>query len=64
VSIKKDRTADNAIIIILERRDEMAIDDELEWYLERLAGHADRRVGLMDSCRELMADQEEEHKAA
>jgi len=35
----------------------MAIDDELEWYLERLAGvlgHADRRVGLMDSCRGLM----------
>ncbi len=35
----------------------MAIDDELELYLERLAGvlgHADRRVGLMDYCRGLM----------
>lgn len=35
----------------------MAIDDELEVYLERLAGvlgHADRRVGLRDYCRGLM----------
>ncbi len=35
----------------------MAIDDELEGYLERLAGvlgHADRRTGLMDYCRGLM----------
>lgn len=35
----------------------MAIDDELEIYLERLAGvlgHADRRAGLMDYCRGLM----------
>jgi SRSO17 transposase len=50
------RTADNAIII-LERSGEMAIDDELEWFSERLAGvlgHADRRVGLMDYCRRLM----------
>ncbi|MHB9119828.1 MAG: IS701 family transposase, partial [Burkholderiales bacterium] len=35
----------------------MEIEDELERYLERLAGvlgHADRRVGLMDYCRGLM----------
>lgn len=35
----------------------MAIDNELERYLERLAGvlgHADRRTGLMDYCRGLM----------
>ena len=35
----------------------MAIDDELELYLDRLAGvlgHADRRTGLMDYCRGLM----------
>jgi SRSO17 transposase len=51
-----DRTADNAIII-LERGGEMAIDDELEEYLDRLAGvlgHADRRAGLTDYCRGLM----------
>lgn len=35
----------------------MAMDDELEHYLERLAGvlgHADRRMGLKDYCRGLM----------
>jgi SRSO17 transposase len=51
-----DRDADNAIII-LEMGGEMAIDDELEGYLERLAGvlgHADRRTGLLDYCRGLM----------
>ena len=35
----------------------MEIEDELERYLDRLAGvlgHADRRVGLMDYCRGLM----------
>lgn len=35
----------------------MGIDEELERYLERLAGvlgHADRRTGLMDYCRGLM----------
>jgi SRSO17 transposase len=51
-----DRSADNAIII-LERSGEMALDDELELYLDRLAGvlgHADRRIGLVDYCRGLM----------
>jgi SRSO17 transposase len=51
-----DRNADNAIII-LGRSGEMAIDDELDGYLDRLAGvlgHADRRAGLMDYCRGLM----------
>ena len=35
----------------------MGMDDELECYLDRLAGvlgHADRRVGLKDYCRGLM----------
>jgi len=35
----------------------MRIDEELERYLERLAGvlgHADRRAGLLDYCRGLM----------
>lgn len=41
--------ADNPVIFIRED-DEMAIDEELESYLERLAGvldHADRRTVLM-----------------
>jgi SRSO17 transposase len=51
-----DRSADNDIII-LDRAGEMAIDDELEGYLDRLAGvlgHAERRAGLVDYCRGLM----------
>jgi len=35
----------------------VAIEDELESYLERLAdvlGHVDRRTGLMDYCRGVM----------
>lgn len=48
--------ADNPVIFFREG-DDMAIDDDLESYLERLAGvlgHADRRTGLMDYCRGLM----------
>lgn len=43
--------------IIIRGSDVMAIDDDLEQYLERLAGvlgHADRRSGLVDYCRGLM----------
>lgn len=48
--------ADNSNIFFQEEY-AMAIGDELEQYLERLAGvlgHADRRTGQMDYCRELM----------
>jgi SRSO17 transposase len=48
--------ADNRIIYFREG-EVMAIDDELERYLGRLAGvlgQADRRTGLMDYCRGLM----------
>lgn len=48
--------ADNPVIFFREG-DDRAIDDELDCYLERLAGvlgHADRRTGLMDYCRGLM----------
>jgi len=57
VSIK---AADN-VIIILERRGEMAIDDELAWYLAGVwsCGSACRVDGLLS--RADAADQEEEH---
>jgi SRSO17 transposase len=48
--------ANNQSIHLVEG-DAMAIEDELEQYLEQLAGvlgHADRRTGLMDYCQGLM----------